>query len=58
MTNEESDQLNDIFEHLEEHDGTPDPEILDALTKLSLAGKAEFVRRMDERLGFNPQKSH
>lgn len=58
MTNDEADQLDGIFQYLEEHDGAADPEILEALTRLSTAGKAEFVRRMDERLGFNPPLAH
>jgi len=58
MTRAEADQLDDIFRNLDENDGTPDTDMLDALTKLSLAGKAEFVRRMDERFGVQPPQTH
>jgi hypothetical protein len=52
MTNQESDLLNSIFKELEANDGRPDLELLEALTRLSLEAKAEFVRRMDDWTGF------
>ena len=58
MTNEEAAQLNDLFDNLDENDGTPGVELLDALTKLSVESKAEFVRRMDERYGAHPPQIH
>ena len=58
MAIEEADLLDHIFENLAANDGTPDSEILDTLIKLSASGKAEFVRRMDERYGVKPPRIH
>lgn len=58
MTIEEADLLDHIFENLAENGGTPDSEILDTLINLSVSGKAEFVRRMDERYGVKPPQLH
>ncbi|MFA7279625.1 MAG: hypothetical protein WC100_05980 [Sterolibacterium sp.] len=58
MTIDEADLLDDIFQNLAENDGTPDADILDALINLSASGKAEFVRRMDQRHGITPPVIH
>lgn len=58
MTKEECEQVDDIFDALEENDGAADLELLDAVTKLSAAGKTAFVRRMDERYGAQPPQVH
>jgi hypothetical protein len=58
MTKEEADRLNDMFGRLEMNRGTPDMQLLDELTHLSMESKAEFVRRMDERYGVIPQQVH
>ncbi|MBI5920905.1 MAG: hypothetical protein HY847_04550 [Betaproteobacteria bacterium] len=54
----ETDLLDHIFENLAENDWAPDSEILDTLMNLSAPGKAEFVRRMDERYGVKPPQLH
>lgn len=58
MKIEEEDLLDHIFENLAENDGAPDSEILNTLINLSVSGKAEFVRRMDERYGVKPPQIH
>lgn len=58
MTREEAEMLDHVFENIAENDGVPDAEILDALINLSVSGKAEFVRRMDERYGIKPPQIH
>ncbi len=58
MTVEEANLLDQIFEHLAENNGSPNSEILDTLMNLSVSGKAEFVRRMDESYGVKPPPIH
>lgn len=58
MTAEETALLERIFDALAENDGTTDADLLDLLVGMSSMGKAEFVRRMDEKYGVESPRVH